>query len=93
MKMKIEVVWKIDETLTIEIEPEEYDKIVSVSDGNKNLIALALDSFDKKRWSLDWRQTWAEVRQWGGRGKGRKWRRSGGSVHSKQLQGMKIIEE
>jgi hypothetical protein len=93
MKMKIEVVWKIDETLHIEIDPEEYNQIVSDSDGNKNLIALALDSLDKKRWSLDWRQAWAEVGKWGGRGKGRKWKSSGRSVHSKQLLGMKILEE
>ena len=46
--MKIEVIWKIEETLNIEIEPEEYNQIVRDSDGNKHLIALALESFDKK---------------------------------------------
>ena len=83
--MKIEVVWKIDETLNIEIEPEEYNQIVRDSDGNKHLIALALESVDKKnRNDLNWRQLW-------GRGKGRKWRRGGS--RRMQLQGMKILEE
>ena len=84
--MKIEVIWKIEETKNIEIEPEEYNLIVRDSEGNKNLIALALDSFDKKRNNLNWRLIWGRSR------KDRKWR-TGGLVHSKQLQGMKILEE
>jgi hypothetical protein len=87
MKMKIEVIWKIEETLNIEIEPEEYNQIVRDCDGNKNLIALALDSFDKKRNNLNWRLIW------GRSGKERKWRRISHCEKHKQLQGMKILEE
>jgi hypothetical protein len=83
--MKIEVEWKIEKSNRIEIAPEEYNQIVRDSDGNKHLIVLALENFDKKnRNDLNWRQLW-------GRGKNRKWTRGGS--RRMQLQGMKILEE